>query len=51
LEELDKLNKDPKVHGIIVQMPLDADNQIDSHKITDAVDASKDVDGYEGQMS
>lgn len=27
-------------------MPLDADNPIDSHKITDAVDASKDVDGY-----
>jgi len=45
LEELDKLNKDPTVHGIIVQMPLDADNPIDSHKITDAVDASKDVDG------
>jgi len=45
LQELDKLNKDPKVHGIIVQMPLDTDNPIDSHKITDAVDPSKDVDG------
>ncbi|CAG7837830.1 unnamed protein product [Allacma fusca] len=45
LQELDKLNQDPKVHGIIVQMPLDADNPIDSHAITDAVDASKDVDG------
>lgn len=45
LEELDKLNKDPNIHGIIVQMPLDADNPIDSHRVTDAVDASKDVDG------
>jgi methylenetetrahydrofolate dehydrogenase (NADP+)/methenyltetrahydrofolate cyclohydrolase/formyltetrahydrofolate synthetase len=45
LDELDKLNKDPQIHGIIVQMPLDTDNAIDSHKITDAVDPSKDVDG------
>jgi len=45
LDELNKLNNDPKVHGIIVQMPLDCDNPIDSHKVTDAVDASKDVDG------
>ncbi|CAL8139524.1 unnamed protein product [Orchesella dallaii] len=45
LEELNKLNNDPKVHGIIVQMPLETDTKIDSHKITDAVDPSKDVDG------
>jgi len=45
LEEITKLNENPKIHGIIVQMPLDSDNPIDSHLITDAVDASKDVDG------
>jgi methylenetetrahydrofolate dehydrogenase (NADP+)/methenyltetrahydrofolate cyclohydrolase/formyltetrahydrofolate synthetase len=45
LEEINRLNEDPKVHGIIVQMPLDTDNPVDSHKITDAVDPSKDVDG------
>jgi methylenetetrahydrofolate dehydrogenase (NADP+)/methenyltetrahydrofolate cyclohydrolase/formyltetrahydrofolate synthetase len=45
LKELDKLNRDTKVHGIIVQMPLDSDNPIDAHKVTDAVDPSKDVDG------
>jgi methylenetetrahydrofolate dehydrogenase (NADP+)/methenyltetrahydrofolate cyclohydrolase/formyltetrahydrofolate synthetase len=45
LEELNKLNSDPKVHGIIVQMPLDTETNIDSHKVTDAVDPSKDVDG------
>jgi len=45
LAELNKLNCDPKFHGIIVQMPLEVDNPIDSHKITDAVDPGKDVDG------
>jgi len=39
------LNEDPAVHGIIVQMPLDSEQQIDSHLITDAVAPSKDVDG------
>jgi len=33
------------VHGIIVQMPLDCDTPIDSHRITDAVSPEKDVDG------
>lgn len=45
LHKLDKLNNDPNVHGIIVQMPLDSDNAIDSHLITDSVLPTKDVDG------
>lgn len=45
VHEIQKLNNDPKVHGIIVQMPLDSDNKIDSHLITDTVSAEKDVDG------
>ena len=46
LQELDKLNADPEVHGIIVQMPLDCeDPNIDSHLITNRVDPNKDVDG------
>lgn len=36
---------DTRFHGIIVQMPLDTTNKIDSHLITDAVAAHKDVDG------
>lgn len=36
---------DPKFHGIIVQMPLDSVNKIDTHLITDAVATEKDVDG------
>ncbi|XP_066249646.1 C-1-tetrahydrofolate synthase, cytoplasmic isoform X1 [Euwallacea similis] len=45
LKRLDGLNNDPNVHGIIVQMPLDSVNEIDSHLITDSVAPSKDVDG------
>ncbi|KAJ8898327.1 hypothetical protein PR048_003687 [Dryococelus australis] len=46
LMKLRKLNDDPDIHGIIVQMPLDSDNPIDSHLITNSVSPDKDVDGY-----
>jgi methylenetetrahydrofolate dehydrogenase (NADP+)/methenyltetrahydrofolate cyclohydrolase len=39
-----RLNTDPTVHGILVQLPLPA--QIDPHKIIDAIDPAKDVDGF-----
>lgn len=39
------MNDDPTVHGIIVQMPLDCEYDIDSHRVTDAVSPEKDVDG------
>ncbi|KAL3285658.1 hypothetical protein HHI36_000190 [Cryptolaemus montrouzieri] len=45
LSKLNQLNNDPNVHGIIVQMPLDADNEINSHLVTDSVSPEKDVDG------
>ncbi|XP_054261927.1 C-1-tetrahydrofolate synthase, cytoplasmic isoform X2 [Macrosteles quadrilineatus] len=45
LTRLKKLNDDPNIHGIIVQMPLDSENKIDSHLVTDSVHPSKDVDG------
>lgn len=45
LERLTNLNESPEVHGIIVQMPLDSEHQIDSHLVTDAVSSQKDVDG------
>ncbi|XP_071447317.1 C-1-tetrahydrofolate synthase, cytoplasmic [Hetaerina americana] len=45
LQRLTQLNNDPNIHGIIVQMPLDSDNPIDSHLITDSVSPDKDVDG------
>ncbi|XP_044744423.1 C-1-tetrahydrofolate synthase, cytoplasmic isoform X2 [Coccinella septempunctata] len=45
LSKLEQLNNDPNVHGIIVQMPLDSENDINSHLITDSVSPEKDVDG------
>src|SRR6476659_4168812 len=39
-----KLNADPAVHGILVQLPLP--KQIDAQLVLDAIDPSKDVDGF-----
>jgi methylenetetrahydrofolate dehydrogenase (NADP+)/methenyltetrahydrofolate cyclohydrolase len=39
-----KLNADPAVHGILVQLPLPA--QVDSQKVLNAIDPAKDVDGF-----
>jgi methylenetetrahydrofolate dehydrogenase (NADP+)/methenyltetrahydrofolate cyclohydrolase/formyltetrahydrofolate synthetase len=45
LKTISHLNLNPSVHGIIVQMPLDSANMIDSTLITDSVIPNKDVDG------
>jgi methylenetetrahydrofolate dehydrogenase (NADP+)/methenyltetrahydrofolate cyclohydrolase len=39
-----KLNKDKKVHGILVQLPLP--NHINGSKIIEEIDPNKDVDGF-----
>jgi methylenetetrahydrofolate dehydrogenase (NADP+)/methenyltetrahydrofolate cyclohydrolase len=39
-----KLNADPAIHGILVQLPLP--KQINAERIVDAVDPAKDVDGF-----
>jgi len=39
-----KLNADPAVHGILVQLPLP--KQIDSQKVLNSIDPAKDVDGF-----
>ena len=39
-----KLNADPAVNGILVQLPLP--KHIDSQKVLDAIDPAKDVDGF-----
>jgi methylenetetrahydrofolate dehydrogenase (NADP+)/methenyltetrahydrofolate cyclohydrolase len=41
---IDKYNKDPKIHGILVQLPLP--KQIDETKVLYAIDPKKDVDGF-----
>ncbi len=39
-----RLNADPAVHGILVQLPLP--KHIDSQKVLTAIDPAKDVDGF-----
>ncbi len=41
---IDRLNADPAVHGILVQLPLP--DHIDERRATQRVDAAKDVDGF-----
>ncbi|RNA37762.1 C-1-tetrahydrofolate cytoplasmic-like [Brachionus plicatilis] len=45
IDEINKLNSDPKIHGIIVQLPFDSENSIDSDLIVNTVSPNKDVDG------
>lgn len=44
LARIAALNADPSVHGILVQMPLP--RHIDAHRVIEAIDPAKDVDGY-----
>jgi methylenetetrahydrofolate dehydrogenase (NADP+) / methenyltetrahydrofolate cyclohydrolase len=44
LELIDQLNKDDKVHGILVQLPLP--DHIDDKAVLDAIVVEKDVDGF-----
>lgn len=41
---IEKLNKDPKIHGILVQLPLP--KHINEAKVLDAIVPAKDVDGF-----
>ncbi|PIO63714.1 tetrahydrofolate dehydrogenase/cyclohydrolase, catalytic domain protein [Teladorsagia circumcincta] len=43
--EIDKLNKDDNIDGIIVQLPLDCKNPIDADAVIDKINPFKDVDG------
>ena len=44
LERVAALNADPRIHGILVQMPLPG--HIDPQKIIAAISTAKDVDGF-----
>jgi len=44
LEQLQRLNQNPCIHGILVQLPLP--KHIDSQRILDSVVPNKDVDGF-----
>ena len=44
LKLIDKYNKDPKIHGILVQLPLP--KHINETKVLYAIDPKKDGDGF-----
>ena len=44
LAQIEQLNEDPMVDGILVQLPLP--RQIDERKVLNAIDPGKDVDGF-----
>ena len=44
LEQIAKLNADPKIHGFLVQLPVP--KHIDSNKVLLAISPDKDVDGF-----
>lgn len=44
LAKIAELNNDPKIHGILVQLPVP--KHIDSSKLLEAINPNKDVDGF-----
>ena len=44
LAEIEKINSNPDIDGLIVQLPLPS--HIDEMKVTQAIDPTKDVDGF-----
>lgn len=44
LKEIDRLNYDMNVHGILVQLPLPS--QVDKNKVLESIFPEKDVDGF-----
>ena len=47
LKLLDQLNRDPQVHGIIVQLPVP--KHLDARRLSQAIAVAKDVDGFNWQ--
>lgn len=45
IKAVERLNEDPDIHGIIVQLPLDTTSEVDTHLITNTIRPDKDVDG------
>lgn len=44
LELIDQLNADPRIHGLLVQLPLPP--QLDVHTVIERIALEKDVDGF-----
>jgi methylenetetrahydrofolate dehydrogenase (NADP+)/methenyltetrahydrofolate cyclohydrolase len=44
LDQIDRLNRDTSVHGVLVQLPLP--HHINSDRVIERIDPAKDVDGF-----
>lgn len=44
IEAISRLNRDPHIHGILVQLPLP--QHLNARSAIDAIDPRKDVDGF-----
>jgi methylenetetrahydrofolate dehydrogenase (NADP+)/methenyltetrahydrofolate cyclohydrolase len=44
LAKIRELNRDPRIHGILVQLPLPA--HVDDDKVLESISAEKDADGF-----
>src|SRR4029453_16626045 len=44
LATVDRLNRDPRIHGFLVQLPLPS--RINSERVLNAINPAKDVDGF-----
>lgn len=44
LAKISEFNRDPKIHGVLVQLPLP--KHINEQKVIEAIDPRKDVDGF-----
>jgi len=44
IQKIEELNKDPKIHGILVQMPLP--KKINENNVIESINPDKDVDGF-----
>jgi methylenetetrahydrofolate dehydrogenase (NADP+) / methenyltetrahydrofolate cyclohydrolase len=49
LARIDALNRDPAIHGILVQMPLP--RHINPQRVIETISTAKDVDGYSVQSA
>lgn len=47
MDKLAELNRDPKIHGILVQLPLP--QHFDADAVLEAIAADKDVDGFHAE--
>ena len=48
MQLLDRLNADPKIHGILVQLPLP--RHLDEKAVIERILPSKDVDAFQAEM-